>query len=226
MLLKAEAERTDSSSDYNSGVSEPEMKYRNRKWNFRIWHLQQVHSNSNTNDFEEAEQKVNITYLSGDWMSFSLDQPLTKNQILNSSVYLYVVVAIEKRGCYINKHLNLVFSIWFLVNGWSNEKDRSLNNLKKWQLFMKIFFLKNDCPLCTECNAMLNHLTTTISRVSKNMKISSLIHHKRNYFIVSSSGEKQVSFSHSLLFSAWIAFEWQWSKVHSQICNHYNICMQ
>ena len=89
---------------------------------------------------------------------------------------------------------------------------------------MKILFLKNDYPL--KCNAMLNDLTTTINRVSKNMKISSLIHHKRNYFTVSSSGEKQVSFSHSLLFSAWIAFEWQWSKVHSQICNHYNICMQ
>ena len=149
MLLKAEAERTDSSSDYNSGVAEPEMKYRNRKWKFRIWPLQQVHPNNNTNDFEEAEQKVNITYLSEDWMSFSLDQPLTKNQILNSSVYLYVVVAIEKRGGHINKHLNLVFSIWFVVNGWSNEKDRSLNNLKKWQLFMKIFL-----KIIVHCSAM------------------------------------------------------------------------
>jgi hypothetical protein len=103
-------------------------------------------------------------------------------------------------------------------------KRTDVSTIQKNDSFLWRFVLKNDCPL--QSNAMLNNLTTTISRVSKNMKLSSLIHHKRNYFTVSSSGEKQVSFSHSLLFSAWIAFEWQWSKVHSQICNHYNICMQ
>ena len=42
-------------------------------------------------------------------MSFSLDQLLTKNQILNVSIYVYFFVAIGKRGGHINKQLNLVF---------------------------------------------------------------------------------------------------------------------
>ena len=69
-------------------------------------------------------------------MSFSLDHPLTKNEILlNSCIYLYIVVPIKKRrGLTVyslldydnmkRKHWNLAFCIWFLVTGW----------LIKWKL--------------------------------------------------------------------------------------------
>ena len=43
-------------------------------------------------------------------LSFSLDQPVTKNQILNSSVYFYVFFAIQK------KRDSLALGKWFTKN--------------------------------------------------------------------------------------------------------------
>ena len=101
---------------------------------------------------------------------------------------------------------------------------RRPQNLKKSTTFFKNYFVTS--KQSKSFSNFFGLLRISELYLIKSMRISSFIHQKWNYFTVSSSGEKQVSFSHSLLFSAWIAFEWQWSKVHSQICNHYIICMQ
>ena len=78
-----------------------------------------------------------------DFMSFSLDQPVTKTQILNYSVHLLnVVIAIEKRRFRRSFLLSigtttLEFSNWFLVNGWSNEKYISADGNTQMPLSLK-----------------------------------------------------------------------------------------
>ena len=63
-------------------------------------------------------------------MFFSLDRPVTKNQILNNKFHpkFNVVILLHTSKWNSNKNFSrhLVFSIWYLVTGQYNEKNKSL----------------------------------------------------------------------------------------------------
>ena len=84
-------------------------------------------------------------------MFLLLHQPVTKYQMPNFFVMIFFVVGIQKikmenrqQTTYIwivtkqQKYKNIVFYTWFVVTGWCNERNKSLNlfsHSRRWQIF-------------------------------------------------------------------------------------------
>ena len=113
-----------------------------------VWFL--ISSNLNKRD------KGKITYGSFLLMSSSLDQPVTKNQILNTKLWCLLLCfwckwkkrrqpglfSFRSTQQHKSKHWNLVFSIWLLVTNWSYEKDNTYQSLYGLFSVPKVIFLQ------------------------------------------------------------------------------------